>query len=957
MGRILETELAELKSGISLQRLVEASGVELKQCGKDLIGHCPFHDDKSPSLVISTDKNLWHCLGACQTGGSVIDWVMKKERVSFRHAVELLRSELPSLAAKNKTAVKLPAVLRVESDNQAALNQVIDYYHATLKQSSEALEYLSKRGLNNPDLIDKFKLGYANRTLGYRLPNKQTQAGTKLREQLQALGILRASGHEHFSGSIVIPIMDSNGIITEVYGRKILGRRLRKGTPMHTYLPGAHSGVFNIEVFKNYQEIILCESLIDALSFYVAGFYNVTASYGVSGFTADLLAAFKNHEIRKVSIAYDRDKAGDIAAEKLAKELSELGIDCFRVLFPNNMDANEYACQAQPESKSLDLLLRKAEWLSNGRNKKAAPKNIISESCPIAAKVTEQEISITQEDRYYRVRGLHKNMSYEQLKINLLIKYQDKFHVDTLDIYNARHRTIFIKQASIELSLKEELLKQDLGRLLLKLEELQDQQIQGILTKKDQQPKMSDSELKAALDFLESPNLLSQIIADFEQLGIVGEKTNKLVGYLAAVSRKLDKPLAVMVQSSSAAGKSSLMEAILSLMPAEERVHYSAMTGQALFYMGEQDLKHKILSIAEETGATQTAYALKLLQSEGEVSIASTGKNPTTGNLETQEYRVEGPVMLFSTTTAIDIDEELMNRCLILSVDESRAQTQAIHQAQRNRRTLTGLRAKQSQMTLMKLHQNAQRLLRPLAILNPYAEHLTFLSNKTRTRRDHEKYLTLIDSIALLYQYQREIRKDKHNGIVTEYIEATLEDIELANNLAHEVLGKTLDELPPQTRRLLELIAEMMAKQNKRDYRFSRKNIRDYTGWSDGQLKIHCHRLEELEYLLVHNGGRGKTIQYELLYDGEPTSPEAHLMGLIDIESLKKNCDAQKSGSKSQKAAPSQAQVNVRLDLSQNTRISRPINNNGFKTIVTQKITQEPLLEQSIIASHHNLSR
>ena len=148
---------------------------------------------------------------------------------------------------------------------------------------------------------------------------------------------------------------------------------------------------------------------------------------------------------------------------------------------------------------------------------------------------------------------------------------------------------------------------------------------------------------------------------------MVGETTNKLVGFLAAVSRKLDKPLAVMVQSSSAAGKSSLMEAVLQLMPEEERVQYSAMTGQSLFYMGEQDLKHKILAIAEEAGATQTAYALKLLQSEGEVSIASTGKNATTGNLETHVYRVEGPVMLFSTTTAIDIDEELMNRCLVLS--------------------------------------------------------------------------------------------------------------------------------------------------------------------------------------------------------------------------------------------------------------------------------------------------
>jgi len=181
------------------------------------------------------------------------------------------------------------------------------------------------------------------------------------------------------------------------------------------------------------------------------------------------------------------------------------------------------------------------------------------------------------------------------------------------------------------------------------------------------------------MDLLQAPALLTRIVKDVNRLGVVGEATNMLVGYLAGVSRKLDKPLAVIIQSSSAAGKSALMEAVLNLMPEEERVQYSAMTGQSLFYMGETNLKHKILAISEEEGAEQASYALNLLQSEGEVSIASTGKDPTTGNLTTQEYRVEGPVMLFLTTTAIDIDEELLNRCMVLTVNETREQTAAIH--------------------------------------------------------------------------------------------------------------------------------------------------------------------------------------------------------------------------------------------------------------------------------------
>jgi len=155
---------------------------------------------------------------------------------------------------------------------------------------------------------------------------------------------------------------------------------------------------------------------------------------------------------------------------------------------------------------------------------------------------------------------------------------------------------------------------------------------------------------------------------------------------------------------------------------------------------------------------------LKLLQSEGVLTIASTGKDATTGRLITHQYRVEGPVMIFLTTTAIDLDEELLNRCLVLTVDEDRAQTQAIHQKQREAQTLEGLLAKHDRNELLTTHRNAQRLLKPMLVVNPYARELTFLDSQTRTRRDHMKYLTLIRSIALLYQHQRPHQTTMHRG-------------------------------------------------------------------------------------------------------------------------------------------------------------------------------------------------
>jgi len=985
VARIPEAEIERLKREIALERLVEARGVALKRKGADLVGRCPFgtHADSEPSFVVTPAKNLWHCFG-CQQGGSVIDWVMRVEGVSFRHAVELLRDDNASLVTaamivpagprtqltreglgvKHSTVPKLESPLDLKVDDRELLRQVIDYYHETLKESPQALSYLEKRGLRSEEAIERFKLGYANRTLGYRLPQKNRVAGAESRGRLQQLGILRESGHEHFNGSLVIPMFDEHGHVTEVYGRKIV-KGLNRDLALHLYLPGPHRGVWNIEALQATKEIILCEALIDALTFWCAGYRNVTASYGIEGFTEDHLAAFKRYGTERVLIAYDRDDAGERAAESLAEKLIASGIECFRIHFPKGMDANEYALAVKPAEKSLGVLIRSAIWLggvgsagvspamsapartelstlSTLLGKTAAgetpalPAEVASspgqaakeeespppfslaaevagdathssllDSEPLASpmpsaptkdaplQINGEEIVMTCGDRRYRVRGLAKNLSFDALKVNVMASRENGFHVDTIEMYAARQRQLFIKQAAEEMNVKEEVVKRDFGRLLLKLEELQDEAVRKSLEPKDETVTLSDEEQQAALELLRDPKLLERILADYERCGVVGEETNKLVCYLAAVSRKLDEPLAIIIQSSSAAGKSWLMNAALAMMPDEEQVKYSAMTGQSLFYMSETNLRHKILAIVEEEGAERASYALKLLQSEGELTIASTGKDPTSGRLVTHEYRVEGPVMILLTTTAVEVDEELLNRCIVLTVDEDREQTRAIHRLQRERQTLEGLLAKRDRDHLLAVHRNAQRLLRPVHVTNPFARELTFLDDQTRTRRDHLKYLTLIRSIALLHQYQRPTKSVSHHGQVVQYIEATVDDIAAANALAHEALGRSLDELAPQTRRLLLLIDEMVTEACERlavercDHRFSRRQVREFTGWGNTQLKLHLHRLEELEYLLLHRGGRGQSFVCELLYDGQGKDGQPFLCGLLEVDQLR----------------------------------------------------------------------
>jgi DNA primase catalytic core len=910
MRRFSEEELRRLKEESDLAALVRASGVELKAVGKDLRGRCPFHDDKGPSLVVTPAKGLWHCLGACGVGGSAIDWVMKSRGVSFTHAVETLRSRgaaepVVPTEAKASSVRRLPAPVSLDADDRSLLLQVVDYYHETLKTTPQALDYLRFRGLVNSELVGHFNLGYSNRTLGYRLPERNRKTGAELRDRLVKIGIYRESGHEHFSGSLVVPVFDETGAVVGAYGRKVV-THLKAETPKHLYLPGPHRGVWNLPALQASREIILCEALIDAMTFWSAGFRNVTSSYGVHGFTADHLAAFQKHGVEKVLVAYDRDDAGDRAAAELAPRLAEAGIDVFRILFPRGMDANEYARKVTPAEESLGVAIRSAQFVMKG--KRAAPMTPPAppppEPIPLAAppeppapeapvQVAGDEVKLTLGDREYRVRGLSRNLSMEALRINVRASRGEKYHVDTFDLLAARPRALYVKQAADELGVAEETVKKDLGKLLLELETLQEKRIREASAPRAKEVVLSESEKAEALELLRDPRLLDRIVGDFERIGLCGEETNKLVGYLAAVSRKMDEPLAVLIQSNSAAGKSVLMDAILEMAPEEDVERYTAMTGQSLYYMADSSLRHKILSIAEVMGAERAGYAIKMLQSEGKISIATTVKDPETGDLRTKKHEVEGPVAILLTTTEAQIDEELQNRAIVLTVNEDRAQTKAIHEAQRRAQTLQGMLRRQDREKVLRLHRNAQRLLKPLLVVNPFADRLTFLDTKLRTRRDHVKYLTLIRAIALLHQYQRPLRQVEHQGRIVPYLEVTLDDVAIANRLAGEVLGRSLDELAPQTRRLLVLLDQLVTsrcqalKLDREDYRFTRREVREFTHWSHSQLGVHLVRLVDLEYLLVHRGGRGQGFVYELLYDGSGPGGGRFLPGLLDPARLR----------------------------------------------------------------------
>ncbi|MBU3915321.1 toprim domain-containing protein [bacterium] len=959
MSTMMDDTLKRVKTEIDLISLVKEQGIELKKKGKNLVGLCPFHDDKDPSLIITPSKNLWHCMGACGMGGGVIDWTMKTQSVEFKEAVKILSERLnekPIIASFTTPKSKLPSQLSASKEtpaipkDQKLLKRVLEYYHEQLKQTPAALDYLTQRGLIHPDLIEKFQLGYCDRSLNRIIPDSSSHEGKTIRNRLREAGIYRQTGgHELFNGCLTIPIKDCDGNILEIYGR-----RIKEDTRLssHLYLPGPHLGVFNPEGFRD-KELILCESIIDALSFWVHGFENVTAIYGTEGFTQTHEELIKSQGIRDIILAFDNDPAGENATLKIGKKLHELGLDVLKINLPKGLDINEVMLlqkEFEQQKITLSALLKQVEvvkFIAESPPTKTAKEeierlptsvsslaaNIKPESIPtpkvsktsgLSVKLPEiggdanaviQETEMIQPDtkhppdgvltikgeeifshfgkRQYRIRGLFKNLSLEVLRINLKVVFNEHYYLDHLDLYHAKSRLHFIQHACEELGVKEAILKSDLGHILLKLEEIQVDAMEKTL--KPDKPKitLSAEQEQEAIAFLRSQDLIEKISEHFRTCGMVGEKANCLTGYLAATSRKLDKPLAVMIQSSSSAGKSTLMDAILQFIPDEEQLRFTAITGQSLFYMGEEDLVHKTLAISEGEGADKATYALKTLQSEGKLKIASTSKDPKTGRLETQSYDVKGPTQLFGTTT-MEIDEELQNRFFIITVDESENQTKAIQEAQRKDQSFLGLIAQKNRHQLITLHQNAQRLLKLVPVINPYAKHLTFPSHRLRMRRDNLKYLTLIRTITLLYQYQRE-KKESFDGMKTlGHIESTVDDIMLASELCEEIFKRSLDELTPQTRRLLTIITEMVESIAEKEsippleLRFTRKTLREYSGFSDFQVRTHLRRLVELEYLFCEQGLQGQRFVYGQLYSAKEENQKPVFMGLIDRKTLEK---------------------------------------------------------------------
>ncbi|MDD5342919.1 MAG: hypothetical protein PHW12_00710 [Smithella sp.] len=482
----------------------------------------------------------------------------------------------------------------------------------------------------------------------------------------------------------------------------------------------------------------------------------------------------------------------------------------------------------------------------------------------------------------YRITGLVA-YNLERLRVTLKANPSDMlgtFHIDTFDLYQSRSREFFAEACAKYLNVQVPLVMAELSQLIGALEAERIAMREG---KKSEAPAMTEAEKNEALEVLKSKDLLKRISGDFDGIGYIGEKYNKLLGYIAAVSRLQPDPLALLILSRSGAGKTSLQEAVCKLVPVESAIQYTRMTGQALFYRDQNALKNKVLAIEEEGGMQDAMYSIKTLISSQKLTIAATRTDTKTGKFSVDEYAVYGPVVVMvSSTNPNALDDETKQRFLILTIDESPEQTQSILTAQRTKNSHRWYQTTATENCVATLHHNMQRLLKPLIVTFPDELRFSWPFSRLQMRREQAKFFSLIKAITILHQYQRKTGTIKRaDGSKMEFVQATQKDVDLALDLGRVVFVRNVDDVSPTGRTLLgEIIKQVKGKYddmkslepNKSlllsEIPFTRKELREATGWSETQIRQNIEPLVELGYLGKLTGRHGSTFRYVLLDDG-----------------------------------------------------------------------------------------
>jgi hypothetical protein len=764
-----------------------------------------------------------------------------------------------------------------ELEKAALMGKVFSYFKKALPLTKKAVDYLKGRCID----YQAHEIGYNSGGLHGESKNHHLVAS------MEKYGLLKPSpikGHSVWARDcIIFPLRNAEHKIVSLYGRSITNDSDQR----HFYL-GGREGLYPGYPKAATTRLILVESIIDAVSLLqqpaIKEGYEVLALYGTNGLTDEhLQAIIQLKHLDEIIFMLNGDEAGRVATGKHYTTLRKL------------LPAVKFAAVAMPEGEDVNSLLQThddpnvLEGVVERRRALPASEQPAPAETPAAALspadtkliTTNPELLVYDNcELRITVLGGIRITGLDRMRVTLKVEHKAGRGLPlrhNLDLYNHPHTEQLASKIAENFDTSTQRTIETIAALTGALESYRVQRIEQLQAKPAVRTELTPAEIAAAIKEWKTPDILKHINQLIGESGIVGEPVNRLIAFIVYTSRKLQNPLHLMFLGSSGSGKTYLQEKVSELIPDEDKIEITQVTENAFYYFRQDELKHKLLLIEDLDGAESSLYPLRELQSKRRISKTVTLKD-TKGNLKTVTLTVEGPVSVSGCTTRERLYEDNANRCLLVYIDTGTEQDERIIEYQA--RISCGEVDRDREQLIKNALQNMQRVLKPVAVVNPYAKYIQLPEQVFKPRRTMGLLLSFIEGVTLLHQYQREVRRDSHHQ---PYIETTVEDIEAAFSLLRDVLFSKSDELTKATRGFLELLKVILREQGKTS--FTAREIRERLRLNPSNLKRYLVELERYGYIKGTGNRYRGNYEYSITnvqeYEQLTSSIDRHLQAIL----------------------------------------------------------------------------
>jgi DNA primase len=870
-------EISEIKANLSLQTVLDYYKIKADANGK---ANCPWHDDKTPSLQFYFNTNTFTCFSSNCTAGSgdMIDVIKLQEKCNTHEALikatELTRTapqpirRAAPMGEQNQPILKNDD-LSSDQDRTQLLTKAFTFFSNAIKQVESAKDYLEARKLGAGFGKGQFlEVGFNGARYHYR--GGMSEQEMKLWQELGMMKLIgpksgdKTNYRSWAKDCIIFPLKNKKEQIVSFYGRSLTNEDDQK----HYYMTG-RKGLYPAYPRAGVKQLILTESIIDAASLIVAGILTaelaVLACYGTNGLTVEHIKAIEaSKEITEIIFFFDGDQAGMLAVDKHSQQLAGLNKSLIisKINTPDGEDINsihqghEKAVFAHLfENRTILKLAESASFSFSTEN--LNPE--IELKSEFDSRNPEHIIYQTAELQIHIWGGIEKhNLSKLKISLHVALKADKSKHFrDEANLYSYAQIKKTTQNISESLGISSPYISQVMSDLTQKLESYRlTLKTEFNTEKKDEKPRLSPEETKEAMNLLASPNLLRKTLKLIEESGLVGQQKNGMLLFFLYLSRYFDEPLHAIIFGKSGSGKTYLQTKISDCIPPEDLRVVTSLTENTLYYSPKGFWKHKVLMIEDLEGVYQAFLPLREMMSKQEISKFTTDKDSQGNNVQLL-LKVEGPICVSGATTKEWIYEDNANRSYLLLIDESKDHLDQVMDYQR--REYAGQIDKTGQQKAKIQLQNAQRLLRKVKVINPYAQELQIPEMVFKKLRTNNHYLKLIQIISYYCQFNREIKTD---GEGTIFIETNLEDISWANRLIKESLLTKSDELSGNLRQFFEILKGIMNQRKESEKSFYAKEIRQQLRLNPMTVNRHLRDLEMRSYIRQIGGNRKTGYEY-----------------------------------------------------------------------------------------------